>query len=317
MQSQASLSPFGPRLAALVGGSGFIGTAVAEAFTRRGWRIRVACRSPQGANHLRLLGDVGQVDVVRADATVPASLPRVVAGADVVINLAGILDEGAQRFANVHVAGAGHVAAAAAAAGAGGLVHLSAIGADAASPAAYGRSKAAGEAAVRAAFPGAAIVRPSLVFGPEDKLTNRFAGMMAAMKVMPVVAGDTRFQPVYVGDVAEAVVAIAGRLAAGAGGDIYELGGPEILSMRDLLVQIAADSEQPVRFIAVPDGGARLLSMLPGSPVTKDQLAMLQIDNVAAPGRPGLAALGVEATPLAAVAPTWLGRYRPGGRFAA
>lgn len=311
------VAPLTTPLVALVGGAGFIGTAVAEAFARAGWRIRIACRDLAHAQHLRPLGDVGQIGFVQADVTVPRSLPRAVEGADLVVNLVGILDERTQRFAEVQAEGAGHVARAAAAAGSRGFIHLSAIGADAGGESAYGRTKAAGEAAVLAAFPGAAIVRPSLVFGPEDMLTNRFAGIMATAPVVPVIAGDTKFQPVYVVDVAEAVVEIARRLMAGGVGGVFELGGPEILSMRELLARIAADCGRDVRFVDMPAAGARLLGALPGAPVTKDQLAMLKCDNVASAALPGLAELGVSPTPLSAVASAWLGRYRPGGRFAA
>ncbi len=317
MHNTASLPPFSPPLVTIIGGAGFIGTALVEAFARSGWRVLVTSRTVQRARHLRPLGDVGQIDVILADVMVPESLRRAVAAADVVVNLAGILQEGPQRFADVHVTGAGHVAQAAAAAGARGLVHLSAIGADSASPSAYGRTKAAGEAAVAAAFPAAAIIRPSLVFGADDQFTNRFAGMMVGAPVMPVVAGDTRWQPVYVADVADAIVTLAGRMRAEATGGVFELGGPEVLTMRALLEQIAAYSERPVRFVDVPAAGARLLSRLPGTPLTRDQLQMLQHDNVVSGRFPGLAELAVPATPLAAVAPNWLGRYRPGGRFAA
>ena len=180
MHNASFPSPVATPLVALIGGAGFVGTAVAEAFARAGWRIRVACRDLAHAQHLRPLGDVGQIGFVQADVTVPRSLPRVVEGAAAVVNLVGILDEKGQRFDAVHRVGAGYVAAAAAAAGCRAFVHVSAIGADPASASAYGRTKAAGEAAAITAIPGAAIVRPSLIFGPEDSFTNRFAAMMAA-----------------------------------------------------------------------------------------------------------------------------------------
>ena len=306
-----------PPLVALIGGAGFVGTAVVEAFARAGWRIRVACRDLAHAQHLRPFGDVGQIGFVQADVTVPRSLPRAVQGADAVVNLVGILEEKGQRFDTVQGEGAGHVAAAAAAAGCRALVHVSAIGADSASPSAYGRSKAAGEAAVFAAFPGAAIVRPSLVFGPEDTFTNRFAGMMATMPALPVIAGDTRFQPVYVCDVAAAILEVSTRMLSGGVGGVFELGGPEILSMRELMLRIASACDREIRLVDVPAAGARLLSALPGAPVTRDQLAMLQRDNLASAALPGLAELGIQPTPLSAVAQGWLARYRPGGRFAA
>jgi uncharacterized protein YbjT (DUF2867 family) len=200
------------------------------------------------------------------------------------------------------------------------FIQLSAIGADPASPSAYGRTKAEGEAGVRAAMPGAVVVRPSLVFGADDGFTNRFAGLITAAPVIPVVAPETRFQPVFVQDVALAVRMIAERLLAGETvPPLFELGGPEVMSMRQIMAFIAAATGQDKPFVDVPDVGARLLAglgSLPGAPLTTDQYRMLQRDNVAAHGLPGLAELGIAPTPLGAVAPDWLARYRRGGRFA-
>jgi NADH dehydrogenase len=310
-----------PGLAALIGGAGFVGTALTEALVRAGWRVRIIGRNPAAARHLLPLGDLGQIAAVRADLRVPASLQAALEGADLVVNLVGILDEkGGQSFAQVQARGAASAAQTAARLGAGAFVQVSAIGADPASPSAYGRTKAEGEAAVRAAMPNAAIVRPSLIFGPDDGFTNRFAGLIAAAPVVPVIAPETRFQPVYVKDVAAALMAVIGRQFAGQPGGLFELGGPEVLTMREIMAFIAAEigcGEKP--FIDTPDIGARLLAALgslPGAPLTRDQYLMLKRDNIVSPGTPGLADLGIVPTPMEAVASGWLARYRAGGRFA-
>jgi NADH dehydrogenase len=310
-----------PGLATLIGGAGFVGTALAEVLARAGWRIRVVGRNPSAARHLRPLGAMGQIAAVRADLRVPASLAPAMEGADVVVNLVGILDEkGGQSFQAVQAKGAAAAAAAAAAAGVRAFVQVSAIGADPASPSAYGRTKAEGEAGVRAAFANAAIVRPSLVFGPNDGFTNRFAGLIASAPLVPVIAPETRFQPVYVQDVAEAIAEVIARLLAGQPGATWELGGPEILTMRQIMAFIAdAIGCGDKALVDTPDIGARLLAglgFLPGAPLTHDQYLMLKRDNVADPALPGLAELGVSPTPLGSVAPGWLARYRAGGRFA-
>jgi NADH dehydrogenase len=311
-----------PGLATLIGGTGFIGTALAEALAGAGWRLNIVSRTPARVLRLAPLGDVGQIAGFRGDVRVPASLLPALEGATLAINLVGILDEkGGQRFAEVQARGAAAAAAAAARANVAHFIQVSAIGADPASPSAYGRTKGEGEAGVRAAFPAAVIVRPSLVFGAEDGFTNRFAKLIASAPAIPLVAAETRFQPVFVQDVAAALAALAGRLVAGEPvAPLYELGGPEILSMRRItaLIATAIGADKPQ--IEVPDAGARLLAsfgFLPGAPLTRDQYLMLQRDNVTTPGTPGLAELGIPATPLAAVAPDWLARYRAGGRFAA
>lgn len=310
-----------PGLVTLIGGSGFIGRALAEVFASAGWRLNILCREPQRAMRLRPLGDVGQIAAFRGDVKVPASLLPALDGATLAINLVGILDEkGGQRFAEVQARGAAAAAAAAARQGVAHFIQLSAIGADAQSPSAYGRTKAEGEAGVRAAMPGAVVVRPSLVFGADDGFTNRFAGLIASAPVIPVVAPETRFQPVYVKDVAAAVHGIAQRLVAGEGAaSLYELGGPEVLSMRQIMGFIAGTIGAEKPMVDVPDAGARLLAgfgSLPGAPLTRDQYLMLKRDNVASHGVPGLAELGIAPTPMAAVAADWLARYRAGGRFA-
>jgi len=251
---------------------------------------------------------------VETSLTNRASLDRACEGATAVVNLVGILKG---KFEAIHVEGARNAAEAAAHAGASAFVQVSAIGADAASPSAYGRSKAEGEAAVRASFPTATIIRPSLVFGREDQLTNRFA-QMARLPFLPVIAGGTKFQPVYVADLAQAIAAAALDPLTHAGRN-YEIGGPEVMTMRTLNERIAALAGQSPAIAPVPNFVAELmakLGFLPGAPLTRDQWAMLQTDNVAAPGAPGLEAFGITPTPLAAVAPAWLDRFHKGGRFA-
>lgn len=302
------------KLITLIGGGGFIGRYVAQALLARGARVRIAQRRPQAAQFLKPLGGLGQTQFVRVDIRRPETLARAIHGSDGVVNLVGILRG---DFAAVHEAGARHIAQAAAAAGAGALVQISAIGADPASPAAYGRSKAGGEAAVRAAFPAATILRPSIVFGREDQFVNRFAAMIAGAPVVPVIRGRARFQPVYVGDVARAVtmaLAEPGRF----GGGIYELGGPEVISMRGLIEWIAHATGHHSMLVDVPDAAAAMiaaLGFLPGAPITRDQWRMLQRDNVVASSAAGCAAFGIAPAPLAAIAPGWLVRYRRNGRF--
>ena len=307
-------------LATVIGGSGFLGRYIVQELARASWRVRVACRRPQRAGFLRPLGEVGQIQLVAADLTRPATLGPAVSGAVAVINLPGILaPSGSQTFEAVHAQGAGHAARAAAAAGARSFVHVSAIGADPASPSAYGRSKAEGEALVRAAFPSATILRPSLVFGPEDGFLNRFAALARMSPIMPVIEGDSRFQPVWVVDVARAA-AMAARDSARFGGLLFELGGPTIYRFRDILAFVLAQTGRRRPLVAVPRPLARLLAaagdMLPAMPMTSDQLAMLARDNVVGEGALGLAAFGIAPTPMEAVAPAWLERYRRFGRFA-
>lgn len=332
MEPSANRSPSAPpfsaaRLVTIIGGSGFIGTALTEVFARAGWRVRIVCRNPGRAQRLKPLGDVGQIDILRGDVRIPATLLPALAGADAAINLVGILDEkSGQRFAEVQARGAGAAAAAAVRQGVQAFVHMSAIGADPQSPSAYGRTKGEGEAAVLAACPPegacrAAIVRPSLVFGAEDGFTNRFAGLIAAAPVIPVVSPETRFQPLYVGDLAAATLAIAGRLLDGTdpGGSVWELGGPEVLSMRQIMAFIAGAIGAEKSLVDTPDIAARVMAgfgFLPGAPLTKDQYLMLKRDNIVSHGARRITELGIEPTPLAAVAPDWLQRFRSGGRFA-
>ena len=302
------------QLVTLIGGGGFLGRYVAQALLEGGARVRIAQRDPRRAFFLKPLGGLGQTQFVAADISKPDSIARAVAGADAVVNLVGILNGNFQR---VQVEGARIVAEAAMQAGVGALVHVSAIGADAASDSAYGRSKGEGEAAVRAAFPTATILRPSIVFGREDQFVNRFAAMIASAPVVPVLRAGTRFQPVYVGDVAQAVVAALAHPETAAGKTL-ELGGPDILSMGALVRWIAAATGRKRAIIELPDAiGAAIarLGFLPGAPITADQWKMLANDNVVS-GIDGLKTLDITPTPLDAVAAGWLVQYRKGGRFA-
>jgi uncharacterized protein YbjT (DUF2867 family) len=305
-----------PGLVTVFGGGGFIGRYVCESLFKSGIRVRVAERHPRRAHFLQPLAAVGQLDLVTADVTRADSVARAAEGASAVVNLVGILKG---DFEAVHVHGATNVANAAKDAGAGALVQVSAIGAGADSPAEYGRTKGAGQAAAKLLFPGATIIRPSLVFGPEDQLTNRFATLMSLLPAYPVIAPRTRFQPVYVRDLARAIAAAALDPAAHAG-KTYEIAGPEVMTMRQLTEAIARASGLSPALVDLPDFAAEALSylgFLPGAPLTRDQWRMLGQDNVAAKKSAGLAAFGITPTPLAAVAGDWLGRFREGGRFAA
>ena len=298
------------KLVTIFGGSGFLGRYVAQAILAQGARIRVAVRNPASANTIKPLGNLGQVQLIAADVRKAASVARAVADADAAVNLVGSFDN---MDAVQHV-GAANVAKASAAAGISALVHISAIGADTQSEAEYGKSKAAGEAAIRAAFPTATILRPSVVFGREDQFINRFAGLIRMLPVVPVIGADTKFQPVFVGDVAKAVAA---ALLSG-GGETLELGGPDVFSMLELNRWIAnAIGRDPV-FAPVPDFAAGLLAKttgwMPGAPITTDQFKMLGSDNVVT-GKDGLAAFGITPTSLDAVAEDWLDIYRKHGRF--
>ncbi len=300
-----------PPLVTVFGGSGFIGRYVCEALLKAGARIRVAERDPRKAWFLQPLGGVGMVATTAANLARPATIAPAVEGASAVINLVGIF---AGDLDAIHVDGPKRIAEAAKAEGAA-LVHISAIGADASAASAYDRTKGQGEAAVRAAHPKATIVRPSIVFGPEDQFTNRFAGL-AGLPVMPVMAPGTKFQPVFVRDLAKAIAAAAldpGRH----GGKTYELGGPDVMTMRELTADVARLAGRHPLMVDMPDpiaAGIAMLGFLPGAPITRDQWRMLQRDNVAT--GPGFEAFGIAPTPLDAVAGEWLGRFKSGGRFA-
>ncbi|MBB3997648.1 complex I NDUFA9 subunit family protein [Aureimonas pseudogalii] len=304
------------------GGSGFLGRYVVHALAKRGHRIRVACRRPDLAYHLQIAGTLGQIQAVQANLRYPWSIDRAVEGSDHVVNLVGILTEaGKQDFTALQAKGAGLVAEAAAKRGLP-VVQMSAIGADAASPSEYARTKAEGEARVLAAVPEAVILRPSIVFGAEDQFFNRFADMARLSPFIPLLGGGaTRFQPVFVNDVA---LAVAGAVeGAVAGGRVYELGGPEALSFREMMEEMLRVVERRKRFLSIPFGAAVRLAefaqYLPGSPLTPDQVVQLQIDNVVsaeaeAEGRT-FAAFGIRPRTLEAVLPTYLVRFRPQGQF--
>ena len=302
-------------LVTIFGGGGFLGKYVAQHLLSAGWRVRVAQRNIRNAQHIKPLGNLGQVQFIAADVRKADSVARAVHGADAVINLVGILDGDFDAF---HVDGARNVAAAAAGAGCGALVHVSAIGADTASPSRYGRSKGEGEDAVRSAFLHATIIRPSIVFGREDQFVNRFAGLIAALPVVPVIGGKAKFQPVFVDDVAKAIAASVVD-AATHRGNIYELGGPEVVSMAELNKRIASQIDRDVLFVDMPDSVsgamASLTGWLPFAPITGDQWKMLQSDNVVAANARGLDNFGIKPTPMAAVIGEYLVRYRKHGRF--
>jgi NADH dehydrogenase len=303
-------------VATVIGGSGFIGRYVVKRLAHQGYVVRVAGRSSEAARALRPMGQVGQVVPLYCSLTEPATVTRAVAGADLVVNLVGILAERRPGdFQRIQADGPGHVAAAAAAAGVAALVHVSAIGADPASASQYARTKAEGEAAVRAAFPAARILRPSLVFGAEDAFFNRFAALARMLPVMPVICGDTRMQPVYVGDVADAVIAAAALPATSA--SLFELGGPRVWTFRQLLQYILQVTRRERPLLEIPIAVARLQASLaerlPGKPFTRDQLLLLSRDNVVSPGMPGLPELGIVPTPVELIVPDYLAMYRKGG----
>ena len=303
---------FSNQLITLFGGGGFIGRYVAQQLLSAGARVRVAQRQPKLAEFLKPLGNLGQTQFAAVDVRDAASVARVVAGSDAVVNLVGAFSD----MEAVQHRGAANIANAARDAGVTRLVHVSAIGADVNSPAEYGRSKGLGEAAVLAAVPTATILRPSTVFGREDQFINRFAGMIRMTPVVPLVAGSAKFQPV---DVASAVRAALTDPAAA--GRTFELGGPQILSMEELFRWIARAIGRDPLFAPVPNavaaGMARFTGWLPGAPITWDQWLMLQKDTVVGPGAATLGDLGITATSLEAVAPEWLVAYRRHGRFAA
>ncbi|MER2535322.1 MAG: complex I NDUFA9 subunit family protein [Rhizobiaceae bacterium] len=311
-----------PKLVTVFGGSGFLGRHVVRALARRGYRVRAAVRRPDLANHLQPLGNVGQIQAVQANLRVRWSVDRAVEGADQVVNLVGILFEsGRQTFPAVQDFGARAVAEAARAAGAG-LTHVSAIGADAGSQAVYARTKAAGEKAVFETRPDAIVLRPSILFGPEDNFFNRFANMARISPALPLIGGGgTLLQPVYVGDVAEAVArSVDGRAAAGA---VYELGGPDVMSFREAMEEMLRVIERKRLLLPVPWWAAytqaSVLGLLPNPLLTADQVTMLKTNNVvsgaAAKEERTLAGLGIRAESLAAILPAYLWRYRVAGQF--
>jgi uncharacterized protein YbjT (DUF2867 family) len=309
------------RRVTVLGGSGFIGRYIVKRLAQRGAVVTVIGRHAGSAGYLRPMGDVGQIATLNAGLDDEKLLAAAVAGADAVVSAAGILYErGKQRFDLVHHRGPALLARLAREAGCRRVVHLSAIGAEAASPSAYARSKAAGEAAVREAFPGATILRPSIVFGPEDAFFNRFAALARYLPALPLIGGGhTRFQPVYVGDVADAAVAALERTDAP--GRSYELGGPEVQSFRELMEFMLREINRRRALISIPFAlasvEAAFLELLPSPPLTRDQVKLLRHDNVVASGAFGLGDLGVQPTAMELVVPGYLVRFRRGGGWRA
>lgn len=304
------------KLVTIFGGSGFLGRHTVRALAKAGWRIKVATRHPARGFFLRPLGSVGQIGFVKCDVSDADSVAQAVAGAQAVINLTGILFEKGQTFEDVQAMGAAHIAQAAAAARVSALVHVSAIGADLESDSAYAVSKAQGEQAVREAFPNAVILRPSIVFGPEDGFFNKFAAMARFLPVLPLVGGGhTRFQPVFVGDVAAAIVTALSRQD----GRTYELGGPSTYSFKDLMQLILRETGRKRALVPLPFGLASLqaafLQLLPNPILTMDQVRLLKRDNVVPATAAGLSDLGITPTSVEAVIPSYLWRYRAKGEY--
>ena len=308
----------GQGLVTVFGGSGFLGRYLVKRLAAAGGPVRVAVRDPEAGLFLKPMGDIGQIEVVQANVRDHDSVARAIYGAGAVVNLVGVLTQsGRQSFANVHAQGAERVAMAAAAAGVSRLVQVSAIGANANSPSAYARSKADGESGVHAAFANATIVRPSVVFGPEDGFFNRFAAMATWLPVLPIFGGGSgvKFQPVYVGDVADALMSILND--PNTGGQTYELGGSEVVTMRQVFARIAADTGRKRLAVPMPmwvgtvwAWKSAILPFPSALNITRDQLTQLGVDNVVRDGSKGLADLAVVPTPLGTIVPGYLARYR-------
>ncbi len=315
------------KLVTIFGGSGFVGRYIARRMAKEGWRVRVAVRRPNEALFVKSYGAVGQVEPVLCNIRNDASVQAALAGADAAVNCVGVLNGlGKNTFDAVQFRGADRIARLAAAAGVTQFVQMSAIGADAGSNSEYARTKAQGEAAVLAAFPGAVILRPSIIFGAEDGFFNRFAGMARLGPILPVVGANTRFQPVYVDDVAAAAVkGVLGQAAAG----IYELGGPDVATFRDLMTRMLAVIRRRKLVLNIPffaagamGAGFDLLQFvtggfIPNGMITRDQVRNLARDNVVAPGARGFAELGITPTAMETVLPDYLWRYRPSGQYEA
>ena len=314
------------KLVTIYGGSGFLGRHIARRMAREGWRVRVACRRPNEALFVKPFGDVGQVEPVLCNIRDDASVAAAMAGADAVVNCVGTFDKGgANSFDAVQVAGAARIARIAAQSGVSSLVHVSAIGADAQSASAYQRTKAEGEAAVRAAFPAAVILRPSVLFGAGDAFFNRFAGQSRLGPILPIIGARTLFQPVFVEDVAEA--AVQGALGHAAG--VYELGGPDVDTFRGLMGRMLATINRRRLVVNLPFwlgsvigsaldiASAVTLGLVKNRILTRDQVKSLRHDNVVAKGAKGFADLGIEPTAMGSVLPEYLWRFRPSGQYAA
>lgn len=303
------------RVVTVFGGSGFIGRHLVRRLAADGCIVRVLVRNPERAAFLKMYGEPGQIVPMYGDVADAASVAGAATESFAVINLVGILyEKGRRNFQRIHVEGAANVARASADAGADRLVHMSAIGADPASPAEYGRTKAAGERAVRAAFPRATIIRPSVVFGPEDDFFNRFASLARFSPALPVF--KTRFQPVYVGDVADALMGVLADPETA--GKVYELGGPRVIDFRELMQIMLREIGRKRALVPLPLSIAQLeavfLEMLPVPPLTRDQVKLLGRDNIVDPGALSFKDLGIQPTGVEAVLPTYLSRFRPGNR---
>lgn len=303
------------KLVVLLGGTGFFGRHLAQELLAAGARLRVASRSPERAWAMKPLGNLGQLQLVRCDVTRPEQVAAVLVGADAVVNLVGAF---AGDLDAVQGAGAGRVAQAARAAGASAFVQISAIGANADSEVTYARTKGEGEAAVLAAFPGASIVRPSLLFGPDDAFTNMFAGLIAMLPALPVFGPAAKLQPVFVDDAARAVAAVLAD-PAHHGGKTFEIAGPEVVTMLELHQRLAAAQGRERWFVELPDmvssAFATLTGWMPGAPLSRDQWLLLSAGNVATGRLPGLKELGLAAHPLGLFLNSWMVRYRKHGRF--
>ena len=309
-------------LVTVFGGSGFLGKHVVRALVKDGWRVRVPCRRPHTAQDLRVIGNVGQIQLMQANIRDEASVMRAVDGSDAVINLVSILfQEGKQKFDSVHKGGAENLAKACVAAGVSNMVQVSAIGADKDSDSVYAQTKSEAEAIVKDAVPSADIVRPSIMFGPEDNFFNRFAQMAALAPALPLIGGDTKFQPVYAGDVSQAIAKLVGR---GTSGETYELGGPRAYTFKELLQFVNEATARKRLLLPVPWVGAtglgmvgEIAGMLPFVKpfLTRDQVANLKVDNVVADDAKGFAELGIDLETIESIVPAYLERYRKHGQF--
>ena len=309
-------------LVTVFGGSGFVGKHVVRALVKDGWRVRVPCRRPHTAQDLKVIGNVGQIQLMQANIRFEDSVRRAVEGSDAVINLVSILFEaGKQKFDSVHLEGAKYLADACAEAGITNMVQVSAIGADSSSDSEYARTKGEAEELIKAAVPSADIVRPSIIFGSEDKFFNRFAHMATLAPALPLIGGATQFQPVYAGDVAEAIAKLVGK---GTQGEVYELGGPRRYSFKELL-QFILDTTDRKRFLVpVPWAGATALGMMGEIAgalpfvkpfLTRDQVTNLKKDNVVAEDAKGFSDLGIDLETIESIVPGYLARYRKYGQF--
>lgn len=309
--SISATEPLAGKLVTVLGGSGFLGRHLAQELLSRGARLRIASRNPQRAYAVKPLGNLGQVQFARVDVTQAASLARVLEGSDAVVNLVGAFKGDLDA---VQGTGAGRIAAAAHSAGAAAFVHVSALGADAGSEVPYALTKAQGEAAVLSAFPTATILRPSILFGPDDAFVSMFGNLVSTFPVLPVFAPQGRLQPLFVDDAAAAIAVALGDPVA-FGGKTFEIAGPEVLTMLELNQRIAAAAGRKPHFIELPDAVAGLIAALPGTPISADQLKLLKAGSMASGSLPGIEDLGIPPRPLGLFLDRWMVRFRKHGRF--